>query len=391
MNFIEKISVRKYIPILMILLFSLAIRLYYLVNIPHPPLIHDAHNYDVMAKQFLERGFLGYASSAPNAYITPGYPLFLALLYKIFGYSQGSPLTQVRIVQVILSTLTILLLYLLAKEMLNYRVAILSAFFSSIYLISVWVPTLILTETLYTFLFMLYLYIQVAAINRKSLKLNFISGVALALAVLVRPLIAPLIILPYIYSFTKNKKKLWIKFFLANMLGFIVVMVPWWLRNVIVLNKFIIFATQEDPLLRGTYPYDIGVENIPYSNQKQEALKRLKEGFATQPLLYLQWYTIGKFEWLYFKIFYYVDEKIRLFRSLLPLHNFFVWFGWVGVILSKTDKKIRLIALYIIFLTLGHLVFIATSRYSYPQMQLLIVLTAYIIDKLFFTKKTSEG
>lgn len=44
-----------------------------------------------MARQFLDKGFLGYMSSRPNAYITPGYPLFLALIYKLYGYAQGVP------------------------------------------------------------------------------------------------------------------------------------------------------------------------------------------------------------------------------------------------------------------------------------------------------------
>jgi len=212
----------------------------------------------------------------------------------------------------------------------------------------------------------------------------------LASAVLVRPLIAPLIILPYIYYYIVDRDRFYIKSFLTNAAGFILVMMPWWIRNLAAFNRFILFATQEDPLLRGTYPYEIGVENIPYSNQKEEAIKRLKEGFSTQPLLYIKWYTIGKFNWLYFKIYYYVDEKITLFRSLLPLHNFFVWFGWVGVTLAAVNKEVRLISLYIFLITLAHMVFVATSRYSYPQMYLLILLTAYIIDLLFF-RKPAEG
>lgn len=403
MDSLKKTLAKPYIALCIILIFSFLIRLYYLFNIPHPPLIADAHHYDVMAKQFLKKGFLGYSNTVPDAYITPGYPVFLAIIYKLFGYSQGSPLMQVRIIQIILSTFTTLLLYLLAQKISNHRVGLLSAFFSSIYLISMWVPTLILTETLYTFLFMLYLYIQIIALYTKSIKLNFISGMFLALAVLVRPLIAPFIVLPYIYYYIKEKDRQILKLFLVNAIGFVLVMLPWWIRNLITFHKLIFFATQEDPLLRGTYPYDIGVENIPYFNQKQEALKRIKEGFSKQTWLYLKWYTIGKFDWLYFKIFYYVDDKIKMFRSLLPLHYFFVTIGWVGVAFSAISNKlwklrflrtsllcnkgIGLISLYVTFITLAHLLFVATSRYSYPQMYLLMLLTAYITDTLFSLKQ----
>ncbi|MCR4436503.1 MAG: glycosyltransferase family 39 protein [Clostridiales bacterium] len=373
-----------------ILIFAFSLRLYYLFKIPHPPLIFDAANYDAMAKQFLEKGFLGYASSKPNAFTTPGYPLFLALIYKIFGYSNGSPLTQVRIIQVALSTLTIGFLYLLGKQVSNGRTGLIAAFFSSIYLISLWVPTLILTETLYTFLFVLYLYLQVTAIKTRSGFLNFLTGAVLAAAVLVRPAVAPLIILPYVYYYMETRDRTLIKNFLLNVCGFVLLMLPWWIRNVVTLKKLILFATQEDPLLKGTYPYEEGIENAPLINQKQEAIRRLKEGFTTRPLYYLKWYTIGKFDFIFFKTFYYVDEKVTTLRWLLPLHQFFVWFGWVGVFLSSVRKEIKLIALYVFLLTLIQLVFVATSRYSYPIMQLLILLSAYIIDILFFRTRQAD-
>ena len=117
-----------------ILLFSFLLKLYYLYNIPHPPLIYDAHHYDVMARQFLDKGILGYASDKPNAYITPGYPLFLAFLYKIFGYKEASPLMQVRLTQIVLATATLYFLYLLTKYITTKKAALIAAFFASIYL-----------------------------------------------------------------------------------------------------------------------------------------------------------------------------------------------------------------------------------------------------------------
>ncbi len=375
-------------PIMAILAFALGMEMYYMFSTPKPELIYDAHNYDTMAKQFLDKGVLGYQSTSPNAFTTPGYPLFLALIYKIFGYSDGSPLTAVRIIQIFMAVATIWFLYLLAKYITNKRVGLIAAFMCSIYLVFLWVPTLILTETLYTFLFILYLYLQIRAIKEKSIKMNFATGLVFAAAVLVRPAVAPLIVLPYIYYYFAEKKDKWLfKGLLANIVGFVILMMPWWIRNIASLKKFVLFATQEDPLLRGTYPYEIGVENMPLTNQTHEAIKRLIDGFTTQPLLYLKWYTLGKFDYLYFKIFYYVDDSVGTLRWLLPLHNLYVWFGWVGVALGAVKKEIRLISLYIIFITLISLVFVATSRYAYPVMYLLIFLTAYIFEALFRKQK----
>lgn len=376
----------------LILVFAFLLKLYYLYRTnPQPPIQFDAYHYDLMTKQFLEKGFLGYASSRPNAFTTPGYPLFLAFIYKIFGYTNGSPLTQVRIIQIVLSTLTVGLLYLLARHISNRRVGLIAAFFSSVYLVSLWVPTLILTEALYTFLFVLYLYLQFTAIDYKSGFLNFLAGLALAAAVLVRPAIAPLIVLPYIYYYLVTRDKWLFKGFFLNLCGFVLLMLPWWIRNIITLKKLVLLATQEDPLLKGTYPYEEGIGAAPLLNQKQEAIRRIKEGFATQPLYYLKWYTVGKFDFIFFKVFYYVNEKITTLRWTLPIHQFFVWFGWVGVFFSAIKKELRLIALYVVILTLIQLVFVATARYAYPIVQLLILLTAYIIDTLFFKEKRSAA
>lgn len=389
MNFLKITKTKEILLVSCLLIFSFLIRIYYLSTMDIPPLIYDAHNYDVMTRQLLDKGVFGYASNSSNAYITPGYPLFLAAIYKIFGYAAQSPLMEVRVIQIFLTTITIGIVYLLGKKILNRRVGFLAAFFFSIYLVAIWVPTTILTEALFTFFFVLYLYFQMIALGKNTYKWDFVAGTTLAAAVLVRPSIAPLMFLPYIYYYFNTKNNNLIKKFLIMALGFTILMMPWWIRNFVTLNEIVLSATQEDPLLRGTYPYGIGEESIPYTNQKKEAIKRLVEGFTKQPLLYIKWFTIGKFDWLYFKIYYYVGNATNALSSLLPFHNFIVWFGWVGVLLSFIRKEIRLISLYVILFTFIHLIFVATSRYSYPIMPLLMLLSAYIID-ILFRRKTTE-
>lgn len=384
-------KVNGFEPVLLslIVMFSFAIRLYYLLTVKPPELTGDALNYDIMAKQFLDNGFLGYdyyhkKSGEPNALVTPGYPLFLSIIYGIFGYKNHSPLFEVRLIQIILASLTTGLLYLVSKKLFNsVAMAALSAVFYSIYLVAIWVPTLLLTETLYTFLFILYFLVQIYAVESERVSVHMLAGILFALSILVRPAMAPLIVLPYAFCYLETKKVKFLRLFLYNLAGFIAIMSFWWLRNLIVLKKLVLFATQEDPLLRGTYPYYEGVESMPAINQKQEAVRRIIEGFSKQPLLYLKWYTAGKFTYLYLnEVFYYVDSKIKTLRSLIGLHYFYVQLGWIGVILSGIKKEIRLISLYVIMMTIIHLGFVATSRYSYPIMPLLIILCSYLTVKL---------
>lgn len=366
----------EFAAIALIVLFSLFIRVYYASNIIHPPLSYDARNYDAMARQFLGKGFLAYASDSPNAYVTPGYPLFLAAVYKAATSVGANPIGTVRIIQVILEAAITLLIYLVAKQFTGPVPAVLSAFFYSVYLISMWVPTLILTETLYTFLFVLYLHIQLTSVRSGRDSLSFITGMVFALAILVRPAAAPVLVIPYICLYMQTRDRALFRKFILALSGFTVVMLPWWVRNAVVLKKFIPFATQADPLLRGTYPYGIGEETIPYENQMGVAIKRIIDGFRTQPVTYIKWYTFGKFDYLYFKLFYYVDRSMDALRFLLPLHYVYVLSGWARVVFSVRRRALRLLSLYIICITLIHLVFVATPRYSYPVMPFLIILSS---------------
>jgi 4-amino-4-deoxy-L-arabinose transferase-like glycosyltransferase len=93
-----------------ILLLSLGLRLAFLFVVPQPPLQYDAISYDAMVRQIIEDHFYAYQQGEPNAFTTPGYPIFLTIIYKVFGYADGSPLMAVRVVQILLSVLTIYLL-----------------------------------------------------------------------------------------------------------------------------------------------------------------------------------------------------------------------------------------------------------------------------------------
>ena len=43
----------------------------------------DGLGYEKMAQQLLTKHVYGYKSTEPNAYVTPGYPLFLAAVYGV--------------------------------------------------------------------------------------------------------------------------------------------------------------------------------------------------------------------------------------------------------------------------------------------------------------------
>lgn len=375
--------------IVVILAIALYLRFLFVYKVFEPPLSGDAKNYDIMVKQFLTKGFLGYMSNTPNAYVTPGYPLFLALIYKIFGFSNGSPLQAVRIIQSVLSVLTVLLIFFIGREIKNSKVGIMAALISAIYPTFVWASTLILTETVYTFIFMVYLYLQIIACKRPKAYINILAGISFGLAILIRPAAAPLIAIPYILVYIQSRDLNYtVRNFLQVLIGFIAIMMPWWIRNIVTLHKLILFATQTwNPMLGGAFPFFNGIEHVPQNiRSTMDVIKFIIKGFEKSPIYYFKWYTIGKFNIIFGSMWYDLDPKYQYLRNIYLLHSFVMAIGWLGAFYSLRKHEIRFIGIYAIVLTLIQLMFIPTNRYAFSIMPLLILLASYVIDKLLFEK-----
>ena len=372
------------ILIIIIILIGLFLRLKFAYGIQQS-LSSDAKNYDVMVKQFLTKGFLGYKSSTPSAYLVPGYPLFLSLIYSTFGYTPASPFTIVRLIQAFLSTVSIYLIFLISGKIGNNRIGIIAAFFAALYLPFIQSISYILTETLYTFFFLTYILIQVNAIKKLTPSLNIAAGITFAAAVLIRPSVFPLFALPYIYKYITIKDKKVFKAFGFFSIGLIISLLPWWIRNYIILGKFILLSTGNgNPVFAGAFPY------LNYSNLSQvyvlppkqlaAGLRLIVNGFLTQPLLYLKWFTVGKLSFIFSKPWY----TGQALASLLYLHHVIVVLGFTGAFFAFISKKFRLISLFVVLLSLMQLMFIPEPRYAYPIMPLLMILAAYVLDYLFF-------
>ncbi len=424
-----------------VFILALLLRLAHVFLIDHPPLQTDAFNYDVMARQFLEKGFLGYLSDIPNAVVTPGYPLFLSLIYflsGVSGLSDISPLLYVRIIQSVIGALTCVSVYYAAKHMKNRKTALFASFLCAVYPSFAWSSTLILTETLFNFLFLTYFIIQIEALKKKSAVLSILGGCTFAIAVLVRPLIFPLLLLPFIYEYYTVKKKLRykaldkapdkvpdgapdtapnkspdeapdkspdkqeegkvvrsgrgfptpIRLLLLTIAGAVAVMLPWWIRNAVTLGSFIPLATQTgNPLIAGAFPYysaDLSKFNVedPFA----AGLRYIWDGFRSQPFYYIKWFTIGKFNYLFEYMWYDAPYEFTLLRSIKLVHGFTVSLGWLGVLYFtiNTNSKLKLAALFAIILTAMQLLFVPENRYAYSIMPFLIILASGMLDEIFF-------
>jgi hypothetical protein len=166
----------------------------------------------------------------PDSYIAPGYPFFLAF-FKIFT----NALWPVGLVQVILGGVTALFVYRLGG-LWGKRIGLISALLFALEpTMAFWTP-LILTEALYTFLFVLALYLMALGLKRPSIKAYLFSAFVLGLAALVRPGAQYIFYLFAAFSFiyflfiSKNFKKTW-TYLLIFIVIFNAVISPWLIRN----------------------------------------------------------------------------------------------------------------------------------------------------------------
>jgi len=117
----------------------------------------DALNYHTTAINLIQKGYFGYPIfEGSNAYITPFYPLFLALIYKLFGLGN---ILAVQIIQSLLLIASGILTYFIIKKITDKRIfSIIGAIIYLIYPPFIAGSMQLLTETLYNFCFLLYLF-----------------------------------------------------------------------------------------------------------------------------------------------------------------------------------------------------------------------------------------
>src|SRR5262249_38389754 len=116
---------------------------------------------------------------------TPGYPLFIAAVYRVFG----EQITAVLLAQVVLSALSVLLAYLLATRMWSSTVGLVAAVMMLIGPLQSATTAALLTETLAAFLMLAVAAIGYHAFTEQRLRPAewALLGFAITVSTFVRP------------------------------------------------------------------------------------------------------------------------------------------------------------------------------------------------------------
>jgi len=358
----------------------------------------------------------GYSSDTvapfrPVGWRTPLYPVFLAIIYKIFGLNN----TVVFLFQGILYTLTTLFLFLIVKILFSEKTAFLAGFLFALLPISAYWVGVLYTETLVTFLLVLVTFFMLKYTKTKEGIYFWLACILMGLCILDRPIYAlyPLLVILCLAFFRFTL----IQIILHLLIGSIIILFtlsPWIIRNYFVYKEFV-------PLTKGlgaghqvymaTFEFRNGWDNTQYGNdplflkQAQELRSKgyISEGYPEDTLSYINadkifyqyaFKNIRSEPLRYFSG--YFKRFIRLYVGMFnPAFNHLVIFlniifssvililSMVGIWLLRKDfNRIILILSPIIYVTFIHLPLLGISRYTVPVRPYMAIFVAIAVIKI---------
>lgn len=222
----------------------------------------DWNDYNSIALQIYENNKISNSFGQEQFLRLPLYPIFLGLNYKLFGPES----TKTLWVQIFLASFIPVLIYILAQVIFNnFFVSCLSSLIASVHLGYVFFSGILMSESLFLLLFLLFL---ILFFKNKF----FYSGLTLGFASLFRPVGLYLIIISVIIIlFKKINLKLKLNNILKFFISWLLVIFPWLLRNYLLTGLIFLtsFSGQHFYTFTANYIY-AQKNNIDYVQAKQE-------------------------------------------------------------------------------------------------------------------------
>jgi 4-amino-4-deoxy-L-arabinose transferase-like glycosyltransferase len=164
-----------------------------------------------------------------DAFRTPGYPVFVALIYSI---SSGS-VCFVLFMQILLSLICVVLVYNIAATIFHRKIALISAFLFAIDMHQAYWAVTLYTDTLFVFLFLVSVYCLCKSIKENNFSTFCLSALFLGIATLVRPIsfLFPFVAVIFILVFCNLKLKMKLVYSLLFSIIYITTISPWLLHN----------------------------------------------------------------------------------------------------------------------------------------------------------------
>ena len=205
----------------------------------------DSPGYMTIAKNFVERGVFSFDNASPYTptnFRTPGYPLFLALVYLIFH-----SFLPAMFLGALISAFAAPLVYLITKEIFAERIALIAGILTAVEPMGLFLGVSILTEGVFTPVLLISVYCFVKYLKTSNQKYLWGAGTLLGAATLIRPITFyfwPIAVFFILYKEYGLGWKSAVKKTVAFVGIFFLILSPWLIRNKISINSWQITGMQ---------------------------------------------------------------------------------------------------------------------------------------------------
>lgn len=318
----ESKTIRSNLGIIILTLIYLVVNIWFLVQ--HPGSIfnqperfgeaislygsRDASLYAKMAWQIINDGIYGYNADHSNAYVTPGQPFYLVLIFKLAEVLNTNHVMLTRLANMLLNLGIVILIYKSALMLFNREaISILSSLLYCLHIAPLHYFRTTLTEIPAIFLFLLSFFLFLLAREHKKYRLHILFGIVASITLMFRATPAPLLLLAWGIILKETGFKEGVKIGFIWCIGPLLIMAPWVIRNVALFNQMYLFSSHAgDPLLAGTNAFYMKehAELLLEANERgltseEYGQIRMIDGFKGNFPLFFSWYTIGKLVWLF--------------------------------------------------------------------------------------------
>jgi 4-amino-4-deoxy-L-arabinose transferase-like glycosyltransferase len=262
-----------------ILLVALALRLGEVARSPYAP-IGDARFYLQQAQVVEQTGDYSTSSKpgtgsgdtrGPTALFPPGFPYFLAMVDLIDGHTSPTAAAgPARISQAVLGTVIVALIGLVALEAFGAEVGVAALALAAIYPVLIETSSVVIAENLLIALELAAVYCGLR-IRRTAhpYRWTVLAGVLAGLAALVHQdavvLVLPLAIAAWSGLAAGTSRIGALVAPAAMIVAFVLIIVPWTVRNAVELHRFVPISDQAGETLFGTYnSFSAADHQIPY-------------------------------------------------------------------------------------------------------------------------------
>lgn len=360
----------------------------------------------------------------PDAVITPGYPIYLNLFLDEDGPILWSELRSSLLVQTLLSSLCVIIVFFIFSPMVGQWLSLLVALLTALSPHLITVNVYLLTESLFAFLMMAWLFTLVSLRNKKAtIGVMVLCGALLAAAALTRSWIQYFIVILVFFIIFSKKMEQRNKTAYGIVGGFFLVFLIWVIRNLVSTDgndSSLMLATLHHGMYPGMmyelnpksfgFPYRFDPESAFITESITNFFSVLWARFLEEPWRYVSWYLWGKASMVmswdiiagFGDVFIYPITKTPyqndgLFRwthdvmhylhvpltCMAILGTIVAWFPAKMATYEKSQWQIRLVSLVFIYFIIIHMIAAPFPRYSIPIRPLVYGLAVYFMVEVW--------